>query len=89
MNKKQAAEKFTALSEPIRVEITKLVSKNPGITASALVKKLHMPQPTLSHHIRILCTANLLDTKQEGRWSHYFIHTDIIDKMADFLDELK
>lgn len=89
MNKQQAAKKFAALAEPVRVSIVIYISRNPKITATGLMKKLHIPQSTLSHHLKILVASGLVQTEKNKRWTNYTINTDVADKMALFLDALK
>ena len=89
MNKQQAAKSFAALSESARVNIVTCISRNPKITATDLMKKLHIPQSTLSHHLKILVASGLIQAEKNKRWTNYTINTDVADKMAAFLDALK
>lgn len=89
MNKQQAARSFTALSEPVRVAITSCISRNPGITATGITKKLRIPQSTLSHHLKTLVNTGLITFEKDGRWTHYTVNIEMADKMAAFLDGLK
>lgn len=53
------------------------------------MKKLHIPQSTLSHHLKILVASGLIQAEKNKRWTNYTINTDVADKMAAFLDALK
>ena len=39
--------------------------------ACVLLNKLEISQSTLSHHMKILCDSGLVDSRQEGKWTHY------------------
>ena len=39
--------------------------------ACELLDELHIGQPTLSHHMKILCESGLVVSRQEGKWTHY------------------
>ena len=41
--------------------------------ACVLLESLHITQPTLSHHMKILCDANIVTSRKEGKWTHYSI----------------
>ena len=39
--------------------------------ACELLDELHIGQPTLSHHMKILCDSGIVHARQEGKWTHY------------------
>ena len=39
--------------------------------ACELLDELHIGQPTLSHHMKILCDSGIVNARQEGKWTHY------------------
>lgn len=41
--------------------------------ACVLLDSLHITQPTLSHHMKILCDADIVISRKEGKWTHYSI----------------
>lgn len=41
--------------------------------ACVLLEKLNITQPTLSHHMKILCDSGIVASRKEGKWTHYSI----------------
>ena len=46
---------------------------------------MHITQPTLSHHMKILCDVDLVIGRKEGKWMHYRLNADQFQKAAQFL----
>ncbi len=57
-----------ALAEPKRVEILTMISQNPGITCNEVVKAIGLSQPTISHHMKELCDADLITGEKDGQF---------------------
>lgn len=64
---------FAALSDPIRLRLFDLVrrSGSQGICSCDLVEPLDRSQPTISHHLKILREAGLVESRKEGTWVWY------------------
>ena len=69
---KFAAEMFKALADENRLKILKLLCGGEKC-ACVLLRDLRISQPTLSHHMRILCDSGIVAARKEGRWMHYSI----------------
>ena len=76
----EMAAVFKAMSDPGRLMIIDMLSCG-EICACRLLERLRMSQPTLSHHMKILCECGLVDTRREGKWSHYSLNCGTL---ADF-----
>jgi ArsR family transcriptional regulator len=87
MEPKGYAFLFHALSDPTRVQIVTLLTAEKQC-ACQILSKVRVSQPTLSHHMRILCQAGLVVSEKNGRWVHYAIHEPMVQTMKDFLDSL-
>ena len=74
-NDKEIAAVFKALSDENRVQILKLLRKK-ELCACHLLEKMQLSQPTLSHHMKILCDSGLVVGRKEGKWMHYSISKD-------------
>ncbi|MGN0321946.1 MAG: ArsR/SmtB family transcription factor [Oliverpabstia sp.] len=44
--------------------------------ACKLLDELHITQPTLSHHMKLLCDADIVQGRKEGKWVHYSINPE-------------
>ena len=77
------AELFKALADPARVKIVNLIA-----TASEPVCVCEFPgavglsQPTVSHHVKKLTDAGLLEREQRGKWAYFSLKPDAVEKLA-------
>ena len=72
---KKMALVFKALSDENRIRILKLL-RGGEKCACKLLEELSISQPTLSHHMKILCDSGLVTGRREGKWMHYSICCD-------------
>ena len=62
------------LSDPNRVEILRLIAAQRGpICACDIVEAIDLSQPTVSHHLKILREAGLIEATKQGLWTFYAI----------------
>ncbi len=73
---------FAALGDPVRLRIISMMSTAPGGTVCGcdLEEPLGISQPTVSHHLRILREAGLVEGTRKGRWVHYRL---VPERMAE------
>lgn len=84
---KRIAEIFKALGDENRVEILIMLSKGEKC-ACKLLEELKVSQPTLSHHMKILCDAKLVNARKEGRWMHYSLSQEGINEISNYLSDV-
>ena len=81
------AELFKALSDPARVRIVNLVATNVGeVCACELYGPLGLSQPTVSHHLKKLTEAGLLEREQRGKWAYFSLKRDAVETLAAVAD---
>jgi ArsR family transcriptional regulator len=81
------AELFRALGDPARVRILNVLSTSGGsICVCELVEPLGLAQPTVSHHLKKLLDAGLLDREQRGKWAYFSINPEAAERLAGLLD---
>ncbi|MEV6907095.1 metalloregulator ArsR/SmtB family transcription factor [Amycolatopsis sp. NPDC051071] len=82
-----AAKLFKALSDPIRIRLLSLIRYSPGGEACFcdLAEDFDMPQPSLSHHLRVLVTAGILERTRRGTWSWYSLHPEPLETLKTLL----
>ena len=56
--------------------------------ACVLLDNLHITQPTLSHHMKILCDSGVVVGRKEGKWTHYSISPEGADYAIKCLQAL-
>jgi ArsR family transcriptional regulator len=84
-----AAKLFKALSDPVRIRLVSLIRHSPGGEACFcdLAEDFDMPQPSLSHHLRVLVTAGLLTRERRGTWSWYSLVPEPLEALGHLLRE--
>jgi ArsR family transcriptional regulator len=66
------AELFKALADPNRLQILDMLCKG-ELCACKILEKFNISQPTLSHHMKILCDCGIVDKRKAGKWMYYSI----------------
>jgi ArsR family transcriptional regulator len=75
------AHRFKALSEPARVAIVNRLASCREARVCELVDALELAQPTVSHHLRVLREAGLIECERHGTCMHYRLVPDAIDEL--------
>ena len=78
------ALRFKALGDPNRLRILAIVSSSPGAETCVcdLSEPLDLGQPTVSHHLKILVEAGLLNREKRGVWAYYSLVPGALDSLA-------
>ena len=78
---------FAALGDPARVRIVNLVATSDApVCACHLIEPLGLSQPTVSHHLKRLVDAGLLDREQRGKWAYFSLTTEASTRLASLVD---
>ena len=81
------AKLFKALGDPARVRIVNLLaSRGDSVCACEFEPSLGLSQPTVSHHLRKLTEAGLLEREQRGKWAYFSLKRDAVEKLAVVAD---
>lgn len=81
------AELFKALADPARVRIVNLLaSAGEPVCACNLNGPVGLAQPTVSHHLKRLVDAGLLEREQRGKWAYFWLKRDAVEKLAAVAD---
>jgi len=81
----QKASTLKALSDPNRLVIIDCL-KDGELCACKILEQLRITQPTLSHHMRILCVAELVNCRREGKWMHYSLNRGKFIELKELLE---
>jgi ArsR family transcriptional regulator, arsenate/arsenite/antimonite-responsive transcriptional repressor len=76
----QVAPLLKALAEPVRLRLMSLIASHPGGEACVcdLAGAFDLSQPTISHHLKVLHEAGLLDRDKRGVWVYYRARTEAL-----------
>jgi ArsR family transcriptional regulator, arsenate/arsenite/antimonite-responsive transcriptional repressor len=75
-----------ALADPRRVEILSFIAAHEEITCGAMVERLPIAQPTISHHLKELTNAGLVELRPEGQYNYYRLRADVV---SEYIEELR
>jgi ArsR family transcriptional regulator, arsenate/arsenite/antimonite-responsive transcriptional repressor len=83
------ARLLKALADPTRLRILSLLSRHEGeVCVFEIVESFTLEQPTISHHLRILRDAGLVDCRKKGLWAYYYVRRDALNRARDVIDGL-
>ena len=81
------AELFKALADPARVRIVNvLATSEDAVCICNLIEPLGLSQPTVSHHMKKLLDAGLVEREQRGKWAYFSLKGDAVDTLAAVAD---
>lgn len=74
-NAQQFSEDLLILAHPIRIQILTMLAGSPGqVCVCDLESALPVKQPTVSHHLKLLRDAGLIDCERHGLFAYYFVN---------------
>jgi ArsR family transcriptional regulator, arsenate/arsenite/antimonite-responsive transcriptional repressor len=78
---------FKALGDPVRLRLVSLIGAHQGGEACVcdLTAAFDLSQPTISHHLKILRDAGIIDSERRGTWVYYRLVPDALVRMAALL----
>jgi ArsR family transcriptional regulator len=82
------AAMLKAIADPTRLQIFRIIERAPAGEACVcdLADCLGFRQPTVSHHLKIMTEAGLLNRERRGTWSWYSVNYDGLNKVRAILD---
>lgn len=78
-----------AIADPVRLCLLNYIAESPNTTVCAchLPAALGITQPTLSHHLKKLAEVNLITRTQQGRWAHYRLNRETMERLTHTLSD--
>jgi len=75
-----------ALGDPIRLQVVDVLRKHAGkVCVCELVPLFDVSQPTLSHHLKTLRQAGIVDAERRGLWAYYYVRPDALKELTAWL----
>ena len=87
MQEMDAALICRALGDSNRLKIVKMLSDGEKCGCK-LLEAFEITQPTLSHHMKVLCECGLVKTRKESKWSHYSLNCETLLEFKAFIGGL-
>ena len=87
---RQPAERMAgiakALADPIRLQLVDVLRKHAGkVCVCELVPLFDLSQPTVSHHLKVLREAGIVDSERQGLWAYYYVTPDSLKELSAWL----
>lgn len=82
----ELASTFKALSDPTRVAIVNRLGSASEVCVCDLTAAFDLSQPTISHHLRVLREAGLVEAENRGTWAYYRLVPDAIARLRDVFE---
>jgi ArsR family transcriptional regulator len=80
------AQVAKALGDPIRLQLIDVLRKHAGkVCVCELVPLFDISQPTLSHHLKKLRDAGIVDSERKGLWAYYYVMPDSLKELSAWL----
>jgi ArsR family transcriptional regulator, arsenate/arsenite/antimonite-responsive transcriptional repressor len=80
------AEVAKALGDPIRLQLVDVLRKHAGkVCVCELVPLFDISQPTLSHHLKKLRDAGIVDSERKGLWAYYYVIPESMEELSEWL----
>ncbi|MFC8064525.1 ArsR/SmtB family transcription factor [Streptomyces sp. NPDC057293] len=83
----ELAKVFKALGDPVRLRLLSLIASRAGgeVCVCDLTPAFDLSQPTISHHLKLLRQAGLIDCERRGTWVYYWLVPEMTDRLASIL----
>ncbi|MFE9613077.1 ArsR/SmtB family transcription factor [Streptomyces sp. NPDC006012] len=83
----ELAKVFKALGDPVRLRLLSMIASQAGgeICVCDLTPAFDLSQPTISHHLKLLRQAGLIDSERRGTWVYYRLVPEMTDRLAGIL----
>ena len=86
----ESARIFKALGDPVRLRLLSLLAARQGgeVCVCDLTPAFELSQPTISHHLKLLRQAGLIDCERRGTWVYYWVRPEALTAAAALLRHL-
>jgi len=75
-----------ALGDPIRLQLVDVLRRHAGrVCVCELTPLFDVGQPTVSHHLRVLREAGIVDSERRGLWAYYYVNPESLKELSAWL----
>lgn len=79
------APMFKALGDPVRLRLTAMIAGQKEICVCDLTPHFALSGATISHHLKVLREAGLVDCERRGTWVHYWVKPEALQSLSALL----
>ncbi|SRR5574344_885346 len=88
MTNEEFLEVLKVIDDNTRLTILQMLSKNGTMCACKILEELNITQGTLSHHMKMLLNAGLVNCEKDGKWCHYTLVTNNMHQIANYINNI-
>ena len=90
LSPEQAAELaplFKAMGDPVRLRVLSMIAASGGeVCVCDITDAFELTGPTISHHLKVLRTAGLIDCERRGTWVYYWLKPEALQALSGVLN---
>jgi ArsR family transcriptional regulator len=87
MTREEVSQICKAMSDANRLRVIEMLTTGEKCGCD-LLDELHVTQPTLSHHMKVLSDCGLVTSYREGKWHHYSINCERFTEFKEHLNSI-
>jgi ArsR family transcriptional regulator, arsenate/arsenite/antimonite-responsive transcriptional repressor len=77
---------FKAIGDPVRLRLLSMIASTAEVCVCDLTDPFTLSGPTISHHLRVLREAGLVDCERRGTWVYYWVRPEVLGKLSALLE---
>ena len=75
-----------AIADPVRLQLVDVLRKHAGkVCVCELIPLFDLSQSTISHHLRTLREAGIVDSEKQGLWTFYYVRPEAVEELSTWL----
>jgi ArsR family transcriptional regulator, arsenate/arsenite/antimonite-responsive transcriptional repressor len=75
-----------AIADPVRLQLVDVLRKHAGkVCVCELIPLFDLSQSTISHHLKILREAGVVDSEKQGLWTFYYVRPEAVEELSAWL----
>lgn len=79
---------FKALGDPVRLRLTSMIAAQSEVCVNDLTGVFALSGPTISHHLKVLREAGLIEGERRGTWVYYRVRSSVLTQLSELLGPL-
>ena len=80
------APMFKAIGDPVRLRLLSMIASAAEVCVCELTGEFAVSGPTISHHLRVLREAGLVDCERRATWVYYWIKPEALRNLSSLLE---
>jgi DNA-binding transcriptional ArsR family regulator len=83
----EAASKLRAIAHPMRIAIIDMLEEKEQMNVTEIYESLKIEQASASHHLNILKTKGVLDSRRSGKKTFYYLNGDAVTQIVECINK--